>query len=301
MNKIFKIIYIARENLFAYSLSIIIHLILLSFLLYNIDNIKNAMSSNIRKEENREDAIEIDFDNYLILVDPIDIPEEEDYKPEPTRFASDRNIQSQGEPEFMPNLLPQTFKPFIEERQETQQTENEGMVKQQEESAIAKLQESSDGEIEIYRPLGSDASMSDKKVPSTFDEAADRAIIFSSETGKMRLGTQALPYYWYFKGLVSSISKMWGYTIPNQAHFLGLIRSDEVEILLSIDENGKVEFVRFLRQSRLGQNSLNNSCQKAIEYTGNIGIPPSGLFEQYQENGKIYIPFRFIYQNVGGN
>lgn len=289
--------YMVKENLFAFSLSIIIHLMLLSLLFQNIDNIKNMMHNNIAKEEAIEDAIEVDldFDDYVVLVDPIDVPEEKEYKPEPTKFVSDRNIQSQGEPELLPNLLPQLFKPFIEE---TQQTQQEGITREENDSAVAELEESSDGEVEIYRPEGTEGSLTDKKVPSTFDEAADRAIIFSSETGKMRLGTRALPYYWYFKGLVSGISDMWRYTIPNQAHFLGIIRSDEVEVLLSIDEKGDVEFVRFLRQSRLGQNSLNNSCQKAIEYTGNIGVPPQGLWEEYAENGKIYIPFRFLYQNM---
>ncbi len=292
MNKISNILYRAKENIFAYSLSIIIHLILLSFVLYNTDSIKNMISKNLKKDNNIEPS---QMDNYVILVDPIDIEEDEEYIEENTRFVSDRNIHSQGDPEIAQNILPNFLQPIIQPSEGTIQREN---VEKQEETIIAELlEEDIDGEMEIYKPETQESSSTDKKRPSTFNEAGDRAIIFSSETGKMRLGTRAMPYYWYFKGLVSSVSKMWSYTIPNQAHYLGLIRTDEVELLLSIDKNGDVEFVEFLRESSLGQNSLNNSCKKAIEYTGNIGIPPEALYEEYQENGKIYIPFRFIYQN----
>lgn len=294
MNKISTLLYQIKENIFAYSLSIIIHLMLLSFVLYNSESIKNMISANIKRDISIE---EIEQDDYVILVDTIDIEEKEEYIEEKTKFVSDKNIHSQGEPEVMPNLLPNLFKPIIEQREATFQNESIQNIDKQEETIVAELKESLDGEIEIYKPESQENTSSEKKIPSTFNEAADRAIVFSSETGKMRLGTRAMPYYWYFKGLVSGVSRMWGYTIPNQAHHLGLIRSDEVELLLSIDENGDVEFVEFLKESNLGQNSLNNSCKKAIEYTGNIGIPPAALYDEYQENGKIYIPFRFIYQN----
>ncbi len=301
MNKILNFANLLKENIFAFSLSIIIHALVLSFLVYNMNTFKSMIKANINRDNKNNIEKYAEIDDYVILVDPIDIEEKKEYKPEPTKFVSDRNIQSRGEPDLFPNLLPRSFKPFIEQTQAQEQEQNNTIEREENKSTIIKLEENQAGDIEIYRPERAETSLTDKKVPSTFDEAADRAIVFSSETGKMRLGTRAMPYYWYFKGLVTKISQMWGYTIPNQAHFLGLIRSDDVEILLSIDENGDVEFVEFLRPSRLGQNSLNNSCQKAIEYTGNIGVPPEALYEEYQENGKIYIPFRFIYQNFNDN
>ncbi len=286
-------VYLVKENIFAFSLSIIIHAMILSLLIYNIDTLKQMMTANIKQEEIIDNG-SFDMVNYVTLVDTFE-EETEDYVEENTRFVSDRNVQSSGEPDIMPNLIPNLFKPQIDQSEQQNSAQKQEQI--EEANDIIKFIESDHGDMEIERPETAEGSTTDKKIPSTFNEASDRAIIFSAETGKMRLGTRALPYYWYFKGLVSGISRMWNYTIPNQAHYLGLIQSDEVELLLSIDENGNVEFVYFLKQSKLGQSSLNSSCQKAVEYTGNIGVPPTALFEEYQENGKIYIPFRFIYQN----
>lgn len=293
MNKMLNFVYLVKENIFAFSLSIIIHAMILSLLIYNIDTLKQMMTANIKQEEIIDNG-SFDMVNYVTLVDTFE-EETEDYVEENTRFVSDRNVQSSGEPDIMPNLIPNLFKPQIDQSEQQNSAQKQEQI--EEANDIIKFIESDHGDMEIERPETAEGSTTDKKIPSTFNEASDRAIIFSAETGKMRLGTRALPYYWYFKGLVSGISRMWNYTIPNQAHYLGLIQSDEVELLLSIDENGNVEFVYFLKQSKLGQSSLNSSCQKAVEYTGNIGVPPTALFEEYQENGKIYIPFRFIYQN----
>ena len=281
-----KIFYKIKENIFAFSLSIIIHVIIVSFFIYNINYLQSMVDNTIEDNKNNED------DNYVILIDPIEEDIEEELE-EKTRFVSDKNIQSSGEMTAIPNFFPSKWATL---QKENLTKEQEQKQKNTQENLIS-LPNDDISDVQIYRPETDSQSSTDKKIPSSFDEGAERAIVFSSKTGQMRVGTKALPYYWYFRTLVNSISKMWNYTIPNQAHFLGLIRSDEVEILLSIDKDGTVEFVDFLRKSTSGQNSLNNSCQKAIEYTGNIGEPPTELYEDYQENGKIYIPFRFIYQN----
>ena len=150
--------------------------------------------------------------------------------------------------------------------------------------------------IETYKPKNPGIK-GDTKIPASFEEGADRAVVFSSETGSIQLGTKAQEYFWYFYALVGSIRDSWYLTIPNQAHYLGLIRTDEVEVLLSIDEEGNIEFEKFLKTSIIGQTSLDNSCSKAIEYAKKLKPPPQGLWNDYAENGKIYIPFKFIYQN----
>ena len=150
--------------------------------------------------------------------------------------------------------------------------------------------------VETYKPKNPGLK-GDTKIPASFEEGADRAVVFSSETGSIQLGTKAQEYFWYFYSLVGSIRDSWYLTIPNQAHYLGLIRTDEVEVLISIDEEGNINFEKFLKVSEKGQTSLDNSCSKAIEYAKKLKPPPQGLLNDYAENGKIYIPFKFIYQN----
>ena len=150
--------------------------------------------------------------------------------------------------------------------------------------------------VETYKPKNPGLK-GDTKIPASFEDGADRAVVLSSETGSIQLGTKAQEYFWYFYTLVGSIRDSWYLTIPNQAHFLGLLRSDEVEVLISIDLDGNIIFEKFLSNSKLGQSSLDNSCSKAIEYAKKLKPPPQGLVRDYAENGKIYIPFKFIYQN----
>ncbi len=286
-----KFIYKIKENIFAVFLSILIHSIIFSLFFYNTDYIQSALRENYNKKE--VELNKNNNDDYVILIDPIEEEEKVEID-ENTRFVSDKSARSSGVDTEVPNFFASPL--FMNQGSQENNPNTQTGIKRENNNLIS-LPQDDIANIEIYKPDFNKQENSDNIVPSNFDEGVQRAVIFSSNTGQMKLGAKALPYYWYFKQLVSSISRMWNYTIPTQAHFLGLLRSDEVEILLSIDAQGNVEFVNFLKESTFRQTSLNNSCKKAIEYTGNIGEPPVNLYNDYQKDGKIYIPFRFIYQN----
>ena len=239
----------------------------------------------------------------MFLVETPNIEDEENY--EDTPFASDKTLKSKGQTDLKPS---KTFSdssifsffgdgansPFIDKKNNQNINPNNQLdIKPKRDlgNEIVK-----DNNVDSYKPKNPGLK-GDTKIPASFEDGADRAVVFSSETGSIQLGTKAQEYFWYFYSLVTSIRDSWYLTIPNQAHYLGLIRTDEVEVLISIDEDGNIDFERFLKTSDIGQKSLDNSCYKAIEYAKKLKSPPQGLLLEYAENGKIYIPFKFIYQN----
>lgn len=276
-----KKFYRRQVYIFALSLSIIIHAILFSLI---INQPYFLQSMILEDTEGKREKNEYD---YIILVDNEAQPEEK--VNEETQFVSDRNTSQYGFNRPSSTIIPNNSVRGGQNYQRANTPNNN--------QNNANIKQSQYGDVSIYSPEKTETKKEQKKVPSSFNEASERALVFSSETGRMQLGTRAMDYYWYFKNIVVKIGDMWRYTIPNQAHYMGLIRSDDVEILLSIDEEGKIEFVDYLKRSSLGQQSLDNSCMKAAEYAGNVGTPPETLMKEYGENGKIYIPFRFIYQN----
>ena len=242
-------------------------------------------------------------DDYMFLVETPDVEEEE--SKEETPFASDKTLRSKGQTDVKPSkvfsdtsvfsfLGDGANSPIVEKKPNQSLNPNNNTIHNQPKKELGK--ELSRDNVETYKPKNPGIK-GDTKIPASFEEGADRAVVFSSETGSMQLGTKAQEYFWYFYSLVGSVRDSWYLTIPNQAHYLGLIRTDEVEVLLSIDEEGNIEFEKFLKISENGQTSLDNSCSKAIEYAKKLKPPPQGLWNEYAENGKIYIPFRFIYQN----
>lgn len=270
-----------RDYIFALALSVIIHAILFSLII----NQPYFLQSMVLEEDEKKK--EKNGYDYVILVDNEAPPEEK--VNEETQFVSERNTSQYGFNTPSSTIIPNNSVMGGQNHQKPNTPNNN--------QNNANINQSQYGNVSIYSPEKTETKKEQKKIPSSFDEAYERALIFSSETGRMQLGTRAMDYYWYFKNIVAKIGDMWRYTIPNQAHYMGLIRSDDVEILLSIDEEGNIEFVDYLKKSSLGQQSLDNSCMKAAEYAGNVGAPPETLMEEYGENGKIYIPFRFIYQN----
>lgn len=287
-----------KDIIFSIIVSFILHIFLFSFINTSI------MQDVFAYEKAKKDAEErYKKDEYMFLVETPEVEEEENK--EDTPFVSDKSLRSKGRTDVNPSktfsdtsvfsFLGQGANSPIIERRPTEQIKPNNNQMQQEQKKDLGNQVSRDN-VETYKPKNPGIK-GNTKIPASFEDGADRAVVFSSETGGIQLGTKAHEYFWYFYSLVGSIRDSWYLTIPNQAHYLGLIRTDEVEVLLSIDEEGNIEFEKFLKTSINGQTSLDNSCSKAVEYAKKLKPPPKGLWNDYAENGKIYIPFKFIYQN----
>ena len=287
-----------KDIIFSVIVSFILHIFIFSFI--NTSIMQDVFAYEKAKQEAEE---KLKKDDYMFLVETPDVEEEE--SKEETPFASDKTLRSKGQTEVKPSkvfsdtsvfsfLGDGANSPIVERRPNQNLNPNNNTTQNQPKKELGK--ELSRDNVETYKPKNPGIK-GDTKIPASFEEGADRAVVFSSETGSMQLGTKAQEYFWYFYSLVGSVRDSWYLTIPNQAHYLGLIRTDEVEVLLSIDEEGNIEFEKFLKTSANGQTSLDNSCSKAIEYAKKLKPPPQGLWNEYAENGKIYIPFKFIYQN----
>ena len=287
-----------KDIIFSVIVSFILHVFIFSFI--NTSIMQDVFAYEKAKQEAEE---KLKKDDYMFLVETPDVEEEE--SKEETPFASDKTLRSKGQTDVKPSkffsdtsvfsfLGDGANSPIVERRPNQNLNPNNNTIQNQTKKELGK--ELSRDNVETYKPKNPGIK-GDTKIPASFEEGADRAVVFSSETGSMQLGTKAQEYFWYFYSLVGSVRDSWYLTIPNQAHYLGLIRTDEVEVLLSIDEEGNIEFEKFLKTSANGQTSLDNSCSKAIEYAKKLKPPPQGLWNEYAENGKIYIPFKFIYQN----
>lgn len=287
-----------KDIIFSVIVSFILHIFIFTFI--NTSIMQDVFAYEKAKQEAEE---KLKKDDYMFLVETPDVEEEE--SKEETPFASDKTLRSKGQTDVKPSkffsdtsvfsfLGDGANSPIVERRPNQNLNPNNNTTQNQPKKEFGK--ELSRDNVETYKPKNPGIK-GDTKIPASFEEGADRAVVFSSETGSMQLGTKAQEYFWYFYSLVGSVRDSWYLTIPNQAHYLGLIRTDEVEVLLSIDEEGNIEFEKFLKTSANGQTSLDNSCSKAIEYAKKLKPPPQGLWNEYAENGKIYIPFKFIYQN----
>lgn len=295
--KLKTIIVKKKDTIFAVIVAFILHIFVLSLInTYIVESLfayNDELKKILEEEKNKKD-------DYMFLVETPDVEEEENN--EDTPFASDKSLVSRGEVNVTPSkvfsdasvfsfLGDVANSPIVERRDNITPNNNNSPSKQKDLG-----NEINREKVETYKPKNPGLK-GDTKIPASFEDGADRAVVLSSETGSIQLGTKAQEYFWYFYTLVGSIRDSWYLTIPNQAHFLGLLRSDEVEVLISIDLDGNIIFEKFLSNSKLGQSSLDNSCSKAIEYAKKLKPPPQGLVRDYAENGKIYIPFKFIYQN----
>lgn len=289
-NKIVK----RKDAIFAVIVSLIVHIFIFSFINTSV------MESVFAYERIRQSEEELKRDDYMFLVETPDIEEEENE--EDTPFASDKSLRSRGQLNVNPSRTFSDASVFsffgdganssiVERRQNERSLSQNDNLRRNELGEDIRREE-----FETYKPKNPGIK-GNTKIPASFEDGADRAVVLSSQTGGIQLGTKAQEYFWYFYSLVGSIRDSWYLTIPNQAHYLGLLRTDEVEVLISIDENGNILFERFLKRSSIGQGSLDNSCSKAVEYAKKLKPPPQGLLRDYAENGKVYIPFKFIYQN----
>ena len=297
LGKLKTIIVKKKDTIFAVIVSFILHIFVLSlvntYIMESLFAYNDKLEKLLEEEKNKKD-------DYMFLVETPDVEEEENN--EDTPFASDKSLVSRGQIDVKPSkvfsdasvssfLGDGANSPIVERRDNINPNNNNNLQKQKDLG-----NDISREDVVPYKPKNPGLK-GDTKIPASFEDGADRAVVLSSETGSIQLGTKAQEYFWYFYTLVGSIRDSWYLTIPNQAHFLGLLRSDEVEVLISIDLDGNIIFEKFLSNSKLGQSSLDNSCSKAIEYAKKLKPPPQGLVRDYAENGKIYIPFKFIYQN----
>lgn len=297
LGKLKTIIVKKKDTIFAVIVSFILHIFVLSlvntYIMESLFAYNDKLEKLLEEEKNKKD-------DYMFLVETPDVEEEENN--EDTPFASDKSLVSRGQIDVKPSkvfsdasvfsfLGDSANSPIVERRDNINPNNNNNLQKQKDLG-----NDISREDVVPYKPKNPGLK-GDTKIPASFEDGADRAVVLSSETGSIQLGTKAQEYFWYFYTLVGSIRDSWYLTIPNQAHFLGLLRSDEVEVLISIDLDGNIIFEKFLSNSKLGQSSLDNSCSKAIEYAKKLKPPPQGLVRDYAENGKIYIPFKFIYQN----
>lgn len=298
LSKLKTIIVKKKDTIFAVIVAFILHIFVLSLInTYIVESLfayNDELKKILEEEKNKKD-------DYMFLVETPDVEEEENN--EDTPFASDKSLVSRGQIDVTPSkvfsdasvfsfLGDGANSPIVERRDNITPNNNNNNLQKQKDLG----DEISRDKVETYKPKNPGLK-GDTKIPASFEDGADRAVVLSSETGSIQLGTKAQEYFWYFYTLVGSIRDSWYLTIPNQAHFLGLLRTDEVEVLISIDLDGNIIFEKFLSNSKLGQSSLDNSCSKAIEYAKKLKPPPQGLVRDYAENGKIYIPFKFIYQN----
>lgn len=281
-----------QDSTFSFILSVLIHAFIFVFVLANIKMFESLVKYDLLEERMDNNKNE----EYVFLIETPDSEEEEEN--EDSIFASDKSLKQVGVDDIIPDVFFTDQSTFsITKSINLFEMFNENQNNSDSQDFIDDmLQNESENESE-REAEGSVSRESEPKIPATFNEGISRAVVLSSETGLMQLGTKTQEYYWYFKSLVESIQVSWSKTIPNQAHFLGLIRSDDVEVLLSIDVNGNIEFEKFLKKSDTVQSSLDSSCEKAVEHASSINPPPEGLLRDYAENGKIYIPFKFVYRN----
>ena len=275
-----------KDIIFSIIVSFVLHIFIFSFI--NTSIMQDVFAYEKLKQYEEEQTKK--KDDYMFLVETPEVEEEE--SKEDTPFASDKTLRSKGMTDVKPS---KTFSdtsvfsflgdgansPIVERRPtENIKPNNNNMPNEQKKDLGRDI---SRDNVETYKPKNPGIK-GDTKIPASFEEGADRAVVFSSETGSIQLGTKAQEYFWYFYALVGSIRDSWYLTIPNQAHYLGLIRTDEVEVLISIDDEGNIGFEKFLKTSEKGQTSLDNSCSKAIEYAKKLKPPPQGLWNDYAEN-----------------
>jgi len=283
-----------QDSTFSFVLSILIHAFIFLFVLTNINIFESLAKYDLLEEDiNKNNEYE-----YVFLIETPDKEEEEN---EDSIFASDKSLKQIGLDNVTPDVFVTDQSTFsVAERTDFFDMFNENQNNDDSQDFIDETLENENENKNENKIEGAVSRGSEPKIPATFDEGISRAVVLSSETGVMQLGTKTQKYYWYFKSLVESIHDSWLKALPSQAHYLGLLKSDNVDVLISIDINGNVAFEKFLKRSDKGQTSLDSSCEKAIEHASSINPPPESLLRDWDylfENGKIYLPFKFFYRN----
>ena len=243
LGKLKTIIVKKKDTIFAVIVSFILHIFVLSlvntYIMESLFAYNDKLEKLLEEEKNKKD-------DYMFLVETPDVEEEENN--EDTPFASDKSLVSRGQIDVKPSkvfsdasvfsfLGDGANSPIVERRDNINPNNNNNLQKQKDLG-----NDISREDVVPYKPKNPGLK-GDTKIPASFEDGADRAVVLSSETGSIQLGTKAQEYFWYFYTLVGSIRDSWYLTIPNQAHFLGLLRSDEVEVLISIKV--KASSIRF--------------------------------------------------------
>ena len=195
-NKITK----RKDIIFSIIVSFSIHLFIFSFINTSImqDVFAYEKMKQLEEEQNKKK------DDYMFLVETPEVEEEESN--EDTPFASDKTLRSKGMTDVKPS---KTFSdtsvfsflgdgansPIVERRPTENIKPNNNQQPQNQKKELGN--DISRDNVETYKPKNPGIK-GDTKIPASFEDGADRAVVFSSETGGIQLGTKAQEYFWYF-------------------------------------------------------------------------------------------------------
>lgn len=115
-------------------------------------------------------------------------------------------------------------------------------------------------------------------------------LVHFDSRGRISLGALAEKNAEYFHAMVRKISQQWNIHFPRFQHFYGLLKGGAVLITFELDLDGVVGSVRVVQS--YGQPAVDESCVRAIQAAGTFGPIP----REYREQGKLIIPFVFVYQ-----
>lgn len=136
-----------------------------------------------------------------------------------------------------------------------------------------------------------------RRMPYRYDEDESIKVGFSIDEGRLNLGSRLMPYASYCIEFVNSIRESYEET-RSVAIDMGILKDDEVEVLFSINAAGKIEFESVTKDSIRQQENFKTKCIMAVQYAAPVSPPPYELMRDEGQNGKIYIPFKFMFKNI---
>ncbi|MEJ5283758.1 MAG: TonB family protein [Brevinematia bacterium] len=145
-----------------------------------------------------------------------------------------------------------------------------------------------DGVVETKKEEKKEFSFEGQRVPTLFDPENKPAIEMDSE-GNISLGTIQYEFASYFLEIQKKVGENWRIFFPVFQYYQGIIKTGEVIINFSIDENGNV--LNPIVVKSYGYSILDQSCLNAVIYSKNFGPLPDGL----KREAPISINFKFIY------
>ncbi|MEK6793349.1 MAG: energy transducer TonB [Spirochaetota bacterium] len=169
-----------------------------------------------------------------------------------------------------------------------------------------KVEKKDPGDITVGKQKGDTAAvlvepgqeeMHARRMPFVYDENEEIKVGFSLDDGKLVLGSRMMPYAGYCIEFVNSVRESFFKSL-SLAAIMNLRKTDEVEILFSIDGSGKIEFVSVSKPSLRQQENFQIQCIQAVMYAAPVSPPPYELMRDEGREGKLYIPFTFKIKEI---
>ena len=171
-----------KDILFSVIVSFILHIFLFSFI--NTSIMQEVFAYEKAKKEAEE---RYKKDNYMFLVETPEVDEEE--SKEDTPFASDKTLRSKGQTDVKPSkvfsdtsvfsfLGDGANSPIIERRPTENIKPNNNQIQPKEKKELGN--EISRDKVETYKPKNPGIK-GDTKIPASFEEGADRAVVFQAK------------------------------------------------------------------------------------------------------------------------